>query len=105
MRVQSRNFKLLFSRLSKVQFYEELEDAFLSPISRANSVQDIACEEKPKDAKTEHLNSKESEDLTKGLEIMEHNPSLKDERSVLLAPLARTQVEQQYQSLMLKSLV
>ena len=38
---------------TKVQFYEELEEAFPSPISRTNSVQDIMYEEKPKDVETE----------------------------------------------------
>ena len=42
---------------TKVQFYEELEDAFPSPISRTNSVQDITREDKPKDIGTEYLNS------------------------------------------------
>ena len=73
---------------TKVQFYEELEDAVPSPISRANSVLDIACEEKPKDVKTEHLNSEKLEDPMKPLEIMNHKSTLKDERSVLWTPLA-----------------
>lgn len=30
---------------TKVQFYEKLENAFPSPVCKANSVQDIACEE------------------------------------------------------------
>ena len=51
-------------------------------------MQDIACEEKPKDVKTDYLNSEELEDPTKVLEIMEHKPTLKDERSVLWPPLA-----------------
>ena len=38
---------------TKFQFYEELEDAFPSPISRTNGVQDIMCEDKPKDVETE----------------------------------------------------
>ena len=37
---------------TKAQFYEELEDAFQSPVSRTNSVQDITCEDKPKDVET-----------------------------------------------------
>ena len=68
---------------TKVQFYEELEDAFTSPISRTNSVQDITCEDKPKDVETEYLNSEELGDPTKVLEIVDHKPTLKDERSVL----------------------
>ena len=31
---------------TKVQFYEELEDAIPSPVSRTNSMQDITCEDK-----------------------------------------------------------
>ena len=73
---------------TKVQFYEELEDAVPSPISRANSVLEIACEEKPKDVKTEYLNSEKLEDPMKPLEIMNHKPTLNDERSVLWTPLA-----------------
>ena len=42
---------------TKVQFYEELEDAFPSPISRTSSIQDITCEDEPKDVETEYLNS------------------------------------------------
>ena len=64
----------------------------VSPISRANSVQDIACEENPKDIKTEYLNSEELEDPTKVLEIMDDRPTPKDERSVLCAPLAEFEV-------------
>ena len=73
---------------TKVQFYEELEDDFTSPISRTNSVQDITCEDKPKDVETEYLNSGEFEDPTKVLKIVDHKPTLKDERSVLWAPVA-----------------
>ena len=73
---------------TKVQFYEELEDPFPSPISRTNSVQDITCEDKPKDVETEYLNSEEFRDPTKMLEIVDHKPTLKDERSVSWAPVA-----------------
>ena len=73
---------------TKVQFYEELEDAFPSPISRASSVQDITCEDKPKDVETEYLNFEELGDPPKVLEIVDHKPTLKDERSVLWAPVA-----------------
>ena len=73
---------------TKVQFYEELEDAFPSPISRASSVQDITCEDKPKDVETEYLNSEELGDPPKVLEIVDHKPTLRDERSVLWAPVA-----------------
>ena len=73
---------------TKVQFYEELEDAFPSPISRTNSVQDITCEDKPKDVETEYLNSEELGDPPKVLEIVDHKPRLRDERSVLWAPVA-----------------
>ena len=76
---------------TKVQFYEELEDAFPSPIHRTNSVQDITCEDKPKDVETEYLNSEELEDPTKVLEIMDRTPTLKHERSVLWAPVAEVQ--------------
>ena len=73
---------------TKVQFYEELEDASPSPISRTSSIQDITCEDEPKDVETEYLNSGKLEDPTKVLEIMHHKPTLKDERSVLWAPVA-----------------
>ena len=73
---------------TKVQFYEELEDASPSPVSRANSMQDITCEDKPKGNEIEYLNSEELEDPTKEVEIMDHKPTLKDERSVLSAPVA-----------------
>ena len=73
---------------TKVQFYEELKDAFPSPISRPNSVQGIMCEDKPKDVETEYLNSEKLKDPTKVWEIMDHKPTLKDERSVLWAPVA-----------------
>lgn len=46
-------------------------------------MQGIACVKKPKDIKTEYLNSKELEDPTKVLEIMDHKPTLKDKRPVL----------------------
>ena len=73
---------------TKVQFYEELEDALPSPVSRTNSMQDITCEDKPKDNEIEYLSSEELEDPTKVLEIMDHKPTLKDERSVLWEPVA-----------------
>ena len=72
---------------TKVQFYEELEDALPSPVSRANSMQDIMCEDKPKGNEIEYLNSEELEDPTKVLRIIDHKPTLKDERSVLWAPV------------------
>ena len=73
---------------TKVQFCEELEDDFPSPISRTNSVQDITCEGKPKDVETEYLNSEGLAVPPKVLEIVGHKPTLKDERSVLWAPVA-----------------
>ena len=73
---------------SKVQFYEELEDAFPGPISRTNGVQDITWEDKPKDVETEYLNSEELGDPPKVLEIVDHKPTLRDEKSALWAPVA-----------------
>ena len=73
---------------TKVQFYEDFEDAFQSPISRTNSVQDITCEDKPKDVENEYLNSEELGDPPKVLEIANHKPTLRDERSVLWAQVA-----------------
>ena len=73
---------------TKVQFYEELEDALPSPVSRTNSMQDITCQDKPKDNEIEYLNSEELQDPTKVLEIMDHKPTLKDERCVLWEPVA-----------------
>ena len=73
---------------TKAQFYEELEDAFPSPISRTSSVQDITREGKPRDVETEYLNFEQLEDPTKMLEIVDHKPTLKEERSVLWAPVA-----------------
>ena len=73
---------------TKVQFHEELEDALPSPVSRTNSMQDITCQaDKPKDNEIEYLNSEELEDPTKVLEIMDHKPTLKNERSVLWEPV------------------
>ena len=71
---------------TKVQFYEELEDALASPVSRTNSMQVITCEDKPKDNKIEYPNYEELEDPAKVLEIMDHKTTLMDERSVLWAP-------------------
>ena len=51
-------------------------------------MQDITCEDKPKGNEIEYLNSEALEDPTKVLEIMDHKPTLKDERSVLWAPVA-----------------
>ena len=92
---------------TKVQFYEELEDALPSPVGRTNSMQVITRE----DHEIEYLNSEELEDPTKVLD-MGHKPTLKDERSVVWAPhpeevhyLALPQVKQQYQSFMLKGQV
>ena len=51
-------------------------------------MQDITCEDKPKENEIEYLNSEELEDPTKVLEIMDHKPTLTDERSVLWAPVA-----------------
>ena len=50
-------------------------------------MQDIACEDKPKDVETEYLNSEELGDPLKVLEIVDHKPTLRDERSVLWAPV------------------
>ena len=73
---------------TKVQFREELEDDFPSPISRTNSVQDITCEGIPKDVETEYLNSEGLGDPPKVLEIVDHKPTRKDKRYVLWAPVA-----------------
>ena len=51
-------------------------------------MQDVTCEDKPKGNEIEYLNSEELEDPTKEVEIMDHKPTLKDERSVLSAPMA-----------------
>ena len=49
---------------------------------------DITCENKPKDVETEYLNSEELGNPTKVVEIVDHKTTLKDERSVLWAPVA-----------------
>ena len=43
---------------------------------------------KTRDNEIEYLNSEELEDPTKVLKIIDHKPTLKDERSVLWAPVA-----------------
>ena len=74
----------------KVQFYEELEDAVIV-VTRVSSVHDIRSEEQPKDVKPK-LTFKEWKDQLKGLDIMEHEPELKDERPLSHVPLAQNSV-------------
>ncbi|KAL9978531.1 hypothetical protein ACROYT_G016058 [Oculina patagonica] len=75
---------------TKAQFYEELEDA-ASVVCRASSVHDIRSEEQPKHVKPK-LTFKESKEQFKGLDIMEHELGLKDERPLSRVPLAENSV-------------
>ena len=56
---------------TKVQFYEELEDPLGGSISRANSVQDLNCEEPLKNIEPKRI-IKESMERDRKLEIAEH---------------------------------
>ena len=58
---------------TKVQFYEELEDPLGGSISRANSVQDLNCEEPLKNIEPKRI-IKESMERDRKLEISEHKP-------------------------------
>ena len=75
---------------TKVQFFEELEDA-VSVVSRASSVHDIRSKEQPKNVKPK-LTFKESKDQSKGLDVIEHETELKDERPLSRVPLAENSV-------------
>ena len=70
---------------TKVQFYEELEDA-VSVVSRESSAHDIRGEEQPEDVKPK-LTFEDSEDRPKGLDITERKPEFKDERPLSQVPL------------------
>ena len=72
---------------TKVQFYEELEDPLGSSISRANSVQDLNCEEPLKNIEPKRI-IKESMERDRKLEIAEHKPKIKDEKREMQASLA-----------------
>ena len=69
---------------TKVQFYEELEDPLGGSVSRANSVQDLNCEETLKNIKPKRI-IKESMEKNRKLEIAEYKPKIKDEKTVLQA--------------------
>ena len=71
---------------TKVQFYEELEDPLGGSISRANSVQDLNCEEPLKNIEPKRI-IKESMERDRKLEIAEHKPKIKDEKTELQASL------------------
>ena len=66
----------------KVQFYEELEDPLERSLSRANSVQDLNCEEPLKNIEPKRI-IKESMERDRKLEIAEHKPKIKDEKTEL----------------------
>ena len=70
----------------KVQLYEELEDPLGGSISRANSVQDLNCEEKLKNIKPKRI-IKEPIEGDRRVEIAEHKPQIKDEKTELQASL------------------
>ena len=72
---------------TKVQFYEELEDPLGGSVSRANSVQDLNCEEPLKNIKRKRI-IKESTERNRKLEIAEYKPKIKDEKTELKASLA-----------------
>ena len=72
---------------TKVQFYEELEDPLGGSVSRANSVQDLNCEEPLKNIKPKRI-IKESMERNRKLEIAEYKPKIKDEKTELQASLA-----------------
>ena len=72
---------------TKVQFYEELEDPLGDSVSRANSVQDLNCEERLKNIKPKRI-IKESVERNRKLEIAEYKPKIKDEKTELQASFA-----------------
>ena len=72
---------------TKVQFYEELEDPLGGSIIRANSVQDLNCEEPLKNIEPKRI-IKESMERDRKLKIAEHKPKIKDEKRELRASLA-----------------
>ena len=72
---------------TKVQFYEQLEDPLGGSISRANSVQDPNSEEPLKNLEPKRI-IKESMERDRKLEIAEHKPKIKDEKTALQASLA-----------------
>ena len=72
---------------TKVKFYEELEDPLVGFISRANSIQDLNCEEPLKNIEPKRI-IKESMERDRKLEIAEHKPKIKDEKTELEASLA-----------------
>ena len=72
---------------TKVQFYEELEDPLGDSVSRANSVQDLNCEEPLKNIKPKRI-IKESMERNRKLEIAEYKPKIKDEKTELQASFA-----------------
>ena len=72
---------------TKVQFYEELEDPLGDSIARANSAQDLTCEEPPKNIEPKCI-IKELMERDRKLEIAEHEPKIKDEKTELRASFA-----------------
>ena len=72
---------------TEVQLYEELEDPLGGSISRANRVQDLNCEEQLKNIEPKRI-IKESMERDRKLEIAEHKPKIKDEKTELQASLA-----------------
>ena len=66
---------------TKVQFYEELEDPLGGSISRANRVQDLNCEEQLKNIEPKR-SIKESMERDRKLQIAEHKPKIKDEKTI-----------------------
>ena len=72
---------------TKVKFYEELEDPLGGFISRANSIQDLNCEEPLKNIEPKRI-IKELLERDRKLEIAEHKPKIKDEKTELEASLA-----------------
>ena len=72
---------------TKLKFYEELEDPLGGFISRANSIQDLNCEELLKNIEPKRI-IKESMERDRKLEIAEHKPKIKDEKTELEASLA-----------------
>ena len=101
---------------TKGQFYEELEDRLGGSISRANSVQDLNCEEPLNNIEPKRI-IKESMEGGRKLEVAEYKPKVKDEKTELQASLAEkslpaavssfsaAQVMQQCRSLLLRSAV
>ena len=72
---------------TKVKFYEELEDPLGGFISRANSIQDLNCEEPLKNIEPKRI-IKESMVRNRKLEIAEYKPKIKDEKTELQASFA-----------------